>query len=171
MMKVDGPLWKFASAIYGHAEVSKACLLLQEQCGVDVNVLLFALWIAAERKIGVDVAAVREVDTTVRQWRQEIVAPLRAIRRRLKTGPRPAPDEATEGLRAKLQDIEIELERIELAVLEATDLGHLSQTADAPIAQNILSVVLCYGGDAAEKPVEQAMAAIVKAVQSSGHSV
>ena len=171
MMKVDGALWKFAAAIYGHAEVSKACLLLQDQCGVDVNVLLFALWIAAERKIGVDVTAIRDVDTLVRQWRQDIVAPLRAIRRRLKTGPRPAPDEATEALRARLQDIEIELERIELAVLEAIDLGHLSQAADAPIAQNALSVVLFYGGDAADMPIKHAMTGIAKAVQSFGHSV
>lgn len=171
MMKVDGPLWEFAAATYGHAEVSKACLFLQDRCGVDVNVLLFALWIAAERKIAVDVAAIREVDTMVRQWRQEIVAPLRAIRRRLKTGPRPAPNAATEELRARLQDIEIELERIELAVLEAIDLGHLSQTADAPIAQNALSVVQFYGGDAADRPIKQAMTGIVNAVQSFGHAV
>ena len=155
-MKVDGPLWQFAEAVYGHAEVSQACLFLQDRCGVDVNVLLFALWLAAERKIQIDVAVIREVDATVRQWRQEIVQPLRAIRRRLKTGPSPAPDAATEALRARLIDVEIELERIELSVLEGFDLMNLPQAADKPTAQNALSVVACYGGNAADTQVEEA---------------
>lgn len=166
-MKVDGPLWQFAEVIYGHAEVSKACLFLQDECGVDVNVLLFALWIGAQRKTLVDVRAIRQVDAVVRQWRQEIVEPLRAIRRRMKTGPSPAPDVATEGLRSRLKDVEIELERIELAVLEGIDLKHLPQTADAPIAQNALSVVASYDGNTADKRIEQAIAAITAVVEGS----
>jgi len=166
-MKVDGPLWKFAEAIYGQGEVSKACLFLQDECGVDVNVLLFALWIAAQHKIQVDVAAIGRVDALVRQWRQELVEPLRAVRRRLKTGPAPAPDAVTEGLRSRLKDVEIELERIELAVLERFDLKNLPQTADKPIAQNAISVVASYGGNSADKLVAQAIASIARAVEVS----
>jgi uncharacterized protein (TIGR02444 family) len=166
-VKAEGSLWRFAEAIYGHAEVSKACLFLQDECGADVNVLLFALWIAVEKKSLVDAATIREVDAFVRQWRQEVVMPLRAVRRRLKTGPGPAPDAATEALRSRLKDVEIESERIELAVLEGIDLGHLPETADKPVAQNALSVVASYGGNTDDQLVEQAIAAIARVVAVS----
>lgn len=165
-MKTDGSLWHFAEALYGHGEVSKACLFLQDQCGVDVNVLLFALWIA-RRKVLLDAAAVSEIDAAVKQWRQEIVVPLRAVRRRMKTGPSPAPDDTTEALRSRLQEIEIESERIELSVLEAIDLGPLPQIDETPIAKNVLAVVGAYGGNTADPLVTQAIAAIAAAVEVS----
>jgi hypothetical protein len=54
---------------------------------------------------------------TVGAWHGEVVEPLRAVRRRLKHGPAPAPDRTTDKLRARLQAIEIEAERIELETL------------------------------------------------------
>ncbi len=163
----NSSLWHFAAAIYGHDEVSKACLFLQDECGVDVNVLLFALWMAAERKIQLDAATVQKIDAAVRQWREQVVMPLRAVRRRMKTGPAPAPNEKTEELRGKLKEVEIESERIELSVLEGLDLGPLPQAADKPVTQNTLCVVSAYGGKTADKLVAQAIASIAAVVKAA----
>src|SRR6202012_1333053 len=52
-------------------------------------------------------------------WHEEVVRPLRAVRQRLRSGPAPAPDEATTALRRKLAQLEIEAELIELGQLDA----------------------------------------------------
>jgi len=46
------------------------------------------------------------------------VRPLRSVRRRLKSGPPPAPNAISEALRARVESVELEAERIELAILE-----------------------------------------------------
>ena len=44
------PFWRFSLHFYRHTGVSDACIALQDDCGVDVNLLLFLLWLAAERR-------------------------------------------------------------------------------------------------------------------------
>jgi hypothetical protein len=63
-------------------------------------------------------AEMAETIAHVQSWHREIVRPLRDLRRRLKSGPPPAPSESTEGLRTCIKAIEIEAERTELAMLE-----------------------------------------------------
>ena len=38
------PFWRFSLAFYRLPAVADACIALQEQAGVDVNLLLFLLW-------------------------------------------------------------------------------------------------------------------------------
>ena len=38
------PFWRFSLRFYRLPEVADACITLQEQAGVDVNLLLFLLW-------------------------------------------------------------------------------------------------------------------------------
>ncbi|UEM19468.1 TIGR02444 family protein [Skermanella mucosa] len=121
-----GDLWRFALALYGRPGVSGHCLMLQDRHGCDVTVLLFAAWAGAARGIALaarDLAAAR---AAVEAWHGEVVRPLRAVRRRLKQGPPPAPTGRTGELRARIQAIEIEAERIELEVLA----GHLPGPAE-----------------------------------------
>jgi uncharacterized protein (TIGR02444 family) len=107
-------LWRFALALYGRAEVAKACLTLQERLGADVDIILFALFALTERGISLRAEELRAVDALVADWRAEIVKPLRQIRTRLKSGPNPAPSGETEALRHRVKSLEIEAERIEL---------------------------------------------------------
>jgi uncharacterized protein (TIGR02444 family) len=111
-------LWAFAVDLYTAPGVAAACLGLQDQHGCDVNLLLFAAWMGAVRHRTMTAAEMAEAATAVEDWHAEIVRPLRGVRRRLKSGPPPAPDEASEALRTRIKSIEIEAERIELAVLE-----------------------------------------------------
>jgi uncharacterized protein (TIGR02444 family) len=104
----------FALAVYGRAGVSQGCLLLQDRFGLDVNLLLFAAYVGADLTPAMLEAAAAGVD----EWHREVVRPLRAVRRRLKHGPAPAPDVATAELRDGLKHLEVQAELVELTELE-----------------------------------------------------
>jgi len=42
--------WEFSLNVYARPGVEQACLALQEQAGADVNLLLFSLWLATQRR-------------------------------------------------------------------------------------------------------------------------
>src|SRR5690606_6539294 len=54
---------------------------------------------------------------TICAWRDEIIRPLRQLRTRLKSGPPPAPDKKTNGLRNRVKRLELDAERIQQDVL------------------------------------------------------
>jgi uncharacterized protein (TIGR02444 family) len=105
---------RFALELYRRAGVADACLDLQNRHDLDVNVVLFAAFVGAARRQQLTIADLGLAHRRVDPWHQEVVRPLRAVRQRLKTGPVPAPNEATGGLRGKLAQLEIEAELIEL---------------------------------------------------------
>jgi uncharacterized protein (TIGR02444 family) len=117
-IETEQSLWGFAIALYSAPGVADACLALQDRYGCDVNLLLFAAWMGAVRNRTLASGEMNEAALAVRDWHAEIVRPLRGVRRRLKSGPLPAPDRASEALRARIKSVEIDAERLELAALE-----------------------------------------------------
>jgi uncharacterized protein (TIGR02444 family) len=78
------PLWDYASTIYGLEGVASACLVLQDRFGVDVNLLMYAAWLAhLQQRLGA--THVEALDAIVSDWRDHVVRPLRALRRQLHT--------------------------------------------------------------------------------------
>jgi uncharacterized protein (TIGR02444 family) len=118
---------RFALELYRRAGVADACLVLQNRHNLDVNVVLFAAFVGAARRQKLTIADLGLAQRRVEAWHHEVVRPLRAVRQRLKTGPVPAPNEATGGLRRKLAQLEIEAEMIEL-----DELGALISEVDSP---------------------------------------
>lgn len=116
-LPLEGPHWSFALRLYSRAGVSEACLTLQDQLGVDVNVLLFALFAAVSRGVPLDNGDIADMDLTVAAWRSGIVEPLRSLRHLMKNGPEPAPSGVTERLRQQIKQAELSAEQIEQAVL------------------------------------------------------
>jgi uncharacterized protein (TIGR02444 family) len=116
---LEGPHWAFSLELYGQPGAAEACLLLQDRLGVDVDVLLLAMFAAKERGIALDQRDLQGMDAVVAPWRAEVVVALRSIRRRMKTGPEPAPSETTERLRAEVKAAELHAEQIEQAMLAA----------------------------------------------------
>ena len=110
---------RFALELYRRVGVADACLGLQNRHDLDVNVVLFAAFVGAVRRQTLTTADLDLAHRRVDAWHREVVRPLRAVRQRLKTGPLPAPNEATGGLRRKLAQLEIEAEIIELDQLGA----------------------------------------------------
>ena len=80
------PFWRFSLRFYRQPGVAEACIALQEESGVDVNLLLFLLWHAAQRR-RLSVAEIERLERKIGAWRDLAVIPLRAIRRALKSPP------------------------------------------------------------------------------------
>ena len=115
--EVGTPFWRFSLAIYARPEVARACLELQDTCAVDVNLLLFLLWLALDRR-SLSADAVRDLDGKVREWREAVIVPLRALRRTLKQST-PIAAEMAEPLRTKVKALELEAERLQQETLYA----------------------------------------------------
>src|SRR5688572_5067029 len=128
----DSAFWRFSLRFYALPEVAPACLALQDEAQVDVNLLLFLLFLAdGGRAVTRDDVA--RLDAQIAPWRTDVVEPLRALRRRLKTGIGDVPPPASEGLRNMVKKVELEAERLEQGRLENTAgrLGKPAPRADA----------------------------------------
>jgi uncharacterized protein (TIGR02444 family) len=114
----SNPFWTFSLGYYRGAGVSEACLELQDNCDVDVNVVLFLLWQAAQRRqfSAVQVKALAE---KVGPWQLDVIGPIRGLRRMLK-GNAPLLDKGSAELfRTKIKAIELEAERLQQEAMYA----------------------------------------------------
>ncbi|MFN3667727.1 MAG: TIGR02444 family protein [Brevundimonas sp.] len=111
-------LWDWALAAYGAEGVADACLELQDAAGQNAPLLLWAAWCAAEGRTP-DADALEAAGDTARAWQETAIAPLRAVRRALKSRAPDLDDEAREAVRAQVKAVELEAERRLLAALEA----------------------------------------------------
>jgi len=103
--------WDFSLALYARPRVETACLTLQNDIALDVNVLLVSLYWAGKLQRALEPALLRAADEEIELWRRNVVIPLRALRVGLKHGPPPAPSADTEVLRQMMKDAELQAER------------------------------------------------------------
>src|SRR5262245_23656871 len=104
------PFWRFSLQFYRRSGVAEACITLQEQSDVDVNVLLYLLW-QATRGRSFTTTEVATLESKVGPWRQATVIPLRAVRRALKHPPTLVEGAAAESFRNRIKAVELEAER------------------------------------------------------------
>jgi uncharacterized protein (TIGR02444 family) len=107
-------LWTFSMAVYGEPGVEAACLDLQDRCGLDVNLLLYACWVAVHGVV-LERRHIEALGDFARPWRQAAIEPLRRIRRRLKLDPLGMPAPEVEAFRQRVKAAELEAERLLLA--------------------------------------------------------
>jgi len=110
--------WSFSLQTYAKPGVAQACLALQDGLGLDVNLLLFCCWHGSAGRALAE-ADIRRAIAAVEGWQREVVQPLRAVRRRLKSGVPPITARECESLRRKVNDLELDGERIAQVTLEA----------------------------------------------------
>ena len=135
------PFWRFSLRFYRRRGVADACITLQEQAGVDVNLLLFLLWHATHKRT-LSTAEISELEGRTAPWRNMTVVPLRSMRRALKAPPMLVDGATAELFRSKIKAAELEAERLqqeamhELAVpsLLGKDAASLEAAAHANIA-------------------------------------
>ena len=112
----ESPFWRFSLRLYRNRDVAAACIVLQDEAGVDVNVLLFLLWNASLRRILPQVA-LTDLDARIGEWREAALIPLRAVRRALKTPPSVVAPGAAEVFRTRIKAVELEAERLQQQVM------------------------------------------------------
>jgi len=80
----DNPFWDFTLAVYRGEGVSQACIELQDRLGLDVNFLLLAVF-AGSRGFAIAAPQWERLEALARPWRENVIHPLRGVRRWLKT--------------------------------------------------------------------------------------
>jgi uncharacterized protein (TIGR02444 family) len=113
----DSAFWRFSLRFYALPGVGAACIDLQDRHGVDVNILLFLLFLA-EAGRALSAEDVARIDGEVRAWREGVVVPLRTARRNLRAPGARIERDAAEALRTNVKRIELEAERIQQETLE-----------------------------------------------------
>lgn len=163
-------LRQFALVVHETEGVSNACVSLQDRFDLDVNILLLGAYIGVQGKT----LAAEHVDAAravVDEWHNEIVRALRAVRRRLKSGPAPAPDIRTAALRRHVAESELDAEMVEL-----DELGKWADALQAPaVAGSAIesataameAVVQSYRGDPVNSEAAGAFAAIATAAAAA----
>jgi uncharacterized protein (TIGR02444 family) len=126
------PFWRFSLGFYRQPGVGEACIRLQDEAGVDVNILLYLLWHAAlERRLSG--AEVEAIEQRIAPWRDQVVKPLRAIRRAIKIPPSVIESATAEGYRSKIKNVELEAERLQQeAMYDLAETSRFGEAASSP---------------------------------------
>ena len=127
-------LWDFSLKIYAQSGVAEQCLALQDDFGVDVNLLLWSLWLE-QRGQQLSSELLARAETRVADWSQQAVQPLRALRRKLKAQFGQG-DGAREAVRQAIKAAELEAERYQQLQLEQLSPGDCSQGLAADVLAN-----------------------------------
>jgi uncharacterized protein (TIGR02444 family) len=131
-------LWRFSLAFYALPRVSQALIALQDRDGLDVNLMLFALWLGVSGCSRLSGDGLSAADRAISAIRAEIVEPLRALRQRLKHDP----DAGVQRLREGVKALELTAEKLVQTRLagvagpsrRGTSLGARLATAHANLA-------------------------------------
>lgn len=105
------PFWDFSVSAYRVDGVAEACLRLQDRHGVDVNLFFYFCWLGGMRDSAMESAEVTAVLEATAGWRDQVVRPLREVRRYMKSGYPGMDVAAVESLRTEVKRIELRCER------------------------------------------------------------
>lgn len=127
----------FSFTVYTAPEVEEECLILQDDHGVDVNMLLFCAYAAVVAGVVLSAQDLADIDQEVAALRDGVIAPLRTYRRELKQGiARLYPEQVIEvqNLRARVKELELAAEYLEQDSLTAWLSASGRSAAGAPMA-------------------------------------
>lgn len=114
----DSPFWTFSLVLYAEPLVKQACLSLQDEEGLDVNLILLAAWMAhAGRRI--ERALVERLRAVSDRQQTSVMQPLRQARRALNSNTfEKSLEQLIYRQRRALLAVELGLERLEQLQLE-----------------------------------------------------
>ena len=141
----DHPFWDFSLDVYMSEGVGAACLDLQDAHELDVNVLLYCMWVGASGRGAITADQMSVVTGAVAEWHHEVVRALRAVRVRMKGGVGESPADLTESLRQRIQKAEIDCEHTEQLMLATSlDLSADEERAPADRLADAVSNISAY---------------------------
>ncbi len=169
-MSAGEDFWAFSLRVYGQAEVPAACLALQNDHGLDVNLLLYCCWLGIHG-IELDIAALARALEFADPWSKHVVRPLRDARTWMKRASdareKLPPDVYTE-LRESIKTIELQAERLEqLALAALTDRAALRPAGADGAASCAQANLELYVTEAGSTPAADMRAHLAKIIDAS----
>ncbi|MGI9291937.1 MAG: TIGR02444 family protein, partial [Gammaproteobacteria bacterium] len=74
------PFWTYSLRLYAQPQVQDDCLTLQDEHGLDVNLVLFCIWAGLDGPGQLTVDELNEAIARGSQWQSEVVERIRYIR-------------------------------------------------------------------------------------------
>ena len=148
---MGSPFWNFSLAVYGVSAVQDECLDLQDQFGLDVNLVLLCAFLGAVHGVALTSEDIASARRKAGPWHEDIVKTLRVARRRLKTIELKDAEaaKAAAQLRSQVKAAELESERIEQAMLEQWAAARLAAwprgNARDAVPANLQALLAAYG--------------------------
>ena len=109
--------WDWSLEHYQQKAVSSTLLKLQDDAGLNVNLLLWCLWCARDYEQIPELVLRKAHDLTSR-WSADLAISLRQVRRALKSPPKQADADKAKALREVIKKAELSAEEIEQLMLE-----------------------------------------------------
>lgn len=139
----ESPFWTFSLDFYSQPEVEAICLALQDDHGLDVNLVLLAAWLARTARC-VEPRVATPLRMLADEYQAEVMQPVRQARRALKRQMTHLPLAPLLAQRRRdLLAVELDLERVEQLMLEtlaAALPSDASQPAATLFARNLASL-------------------------------
>ena len=161
---MDFTTWSMA--LYARPQVEACCLRLQDEYGLDVNVVLFCHWYGACGGV-MDDALWRRIEEISEQCRNRLVRPLREARRWLK-GPVFEPEEDRLRLRERIKEDELAAELLQQKWMQraAEDSSPRRQLEPAAATRRNVEALLQRHGIALTDEIRELLEVISRAVES-----
>jgi uncharacterized protein (TIGR02444 family) len=137
-MDNESSFWTFSLAFYADPAIGGICIDLQDRYSCDVNVILFVLW-CAFRNRSLSAHEVERVVAMVAPWQNDVVRPLRGVRRDLKQLAADLAVAPVSAFREAIKKQELQAERLQQSLMQAkfSDIGAPASDRDAAARSNV----------------------------------
>ncbi len=140
-MRMSNPIWDFSLTAYKRDGVAAHCLRAQDELRADVNVILYAAWLASTDQ-RLSFAHLEGLDNSIGEWRRRVVEPLRSLRQSLREY-----DDAA-GIRDSVKDLELQgEEQLQNRIWQYYLLAPALVVARRPLEENLTLVFESIGSD------------------------
>lgn len=120
MTQTRARFWDFSLTFYSQPRVADLCLGLQEDFGLDVNLILFGIWYGQHFGNMPD-PLLQDAISCSRNWLDNVVQPLRNVRTTMKKDSAlraQFPGESYENLREGIKEMELGAEKLQQELLQ-----------------------------------------------------
>ena len=131
----EHPFWDFTIETHRKEGVHEACLVLQRDFDLDVNVIFFCCWAGAAGAETFSQDQIEKIISTTSRWQEEIVRPIWRTRWRIKNGFDNYSFALVESLRKELVMSEVNAEHIEQ--LELAQMFTFKHIHEKPIQKRL----------------------------------